>query len=85
MYISKRVYYCRDDSPENLRVITAHVNRKWIFCILASLGYKEVRKKGLFISYNKVHFCESETLSFSGKVTILPVHRIELLFPRREG
>ena len=47
-------------------------------------------KKGLFlclyfISYNKVHFFEPEILPFSGKATIMPVHRIEILFPRREG
>ena len=38
-----------------------------------------------FISYNKVHFFELEILPFSGKATIMPVHRIEILFPRRQG
>lgn len=40
-------------------------------------------KKG-FISFLKFIFFEPEILPFAGKVT-MPVHRIEILFPRREG
>ena len=64
-------------------------SRKEIGDVSARWLRMQKSKKGLFlclyfISCNKVYFFEPEILPFSGKVN-MPVHRIETLFPRREG
>ena len=64
-------------------------SRKEIGDVSARWLRMQKSKKGLFLCLyfiycNKVYFFEPEILPFSGKVN-MPVHRIETLFPRREG
>lgn len=71
------------------RIHLRKYSRKEIGDVFAHRLRIQKSKKGLFlclyfISYNKVHCFKPEILPFSGKVT-MPVHRIETLFPRREG